>query len=156
MSKQGHIFFIGVSESGVPKFGRHLTEINELGLTEDRVGNPKKQTGQDFAVCLYSLDRILALQKEGHPIFPGSLGENLDIVGLDWEEVQIGTRLEVGNEVMLEVTAYTKPCNSLRESFEKGQFIRILQEKYPGWSRVYARVLKPGKINIGDKVVIID
>lgn len=156
MSRRGHIFFIGVSESGVPKIGRHFAEINELGLIEDRIGNPKKQTGQDYAVCLYSLDKILELQKEGHPIFPGSLGENLDIVGLDWEEVQIGSRLEVGHEVILEVTGFTKPCNSLRESFDKGLFVRILQEKYPGWSRVYARVLKPGKINIGDKVIIIE
>ncbi|MBN1535899.1 MAG: MOSC domain-containing protein [Anaerolineales bacterium] len=154
MSMQGYIFQIGVSENGIPKIGRHSAEINELGLTEDRVGNPKKQTGQDFAVCLFSLDRILALQREGHPVFPGSLGENLDIVGLDWEKVQIGTRLEIGSDVLLEVTGYVKPCTSVRESFVDGNFVRILQKKHPGWSRVYARVLKPGKLKIGDRVSI--
>mgnify|MGYP001310271906 CR=1 FL=1 len=30
-------------------------------------------------VCLFSIEIIEALQKEGHPIFPGSTGENLSI-----------------------------------------------------------------------------
>jgi len=156
MSKQGHIFQICVSEGGVPKNGRHSAEINELGLTEDRVGNPKKASGQDRAVCIFSLDKILALQKEGHPVFPGSLGENLDIAGLDWELIKIGTRLEVSSGVLMEVTEFTKPCTSVTASFKDGEFVRILQEKHPGWSRVYARVLKPGVVNIGDKESIQD
>lgn len=156
MNKQGHIFQICVSESGVPKNGRHTGEINELGLTEDRVGNPKKQSSQDYAVCIYSLDRILALQQEGHPVFPGSLGENLVLAGLDWELIQIGTRLEVNSGLLLEVTEFTKPCTSVAASFKDGDFTRILQRKHPGWSRLFARVLKPGVVKIGDKVSIMD
>lgn len=156
MIKQCHIFQINVSEGGVPKHGRHSAEINELGLAEDRVGHPKKHGGQNRAVCIFSVEKILALQKEGHTLFPGSLGENLDLAGFDWEDIQIGTRLEVSSGVLLEITEYTKPCTSVAESFANGDFSRILQEKHPGWSRVFARVLKPGVVKIGDKVSIQD
>ncbi len=154
MNTQGHIFQINVSEGGVPKYGRHSAEITELGLAEDRVGHPKKHGGEDRAVCLFSLEKILALQKEGHPIFPGSCGENLDLAGFVWEAIHIGTRLEVASGVLLEVTQFTKPCTSIRASFVDGDFTRILQEYHPGWSRIFARVLKPGVVKIGDLVTI--
>ncbi len=156
MKKQGHVFQINVAEGGVPKYGRHSTEINAQGLTEDRVEHPKKHGGEDRAVCIFSLEKILALQKEGHPIFPGSCGENLDLADINWEDVQVGTRLEIGSGVILEVTQFTKPCTSVSGSFLNGDFTRILQETHPGWSRVYARVLKPGMVKIGDSVAILE
>jgi MOSC domain-containing protein YiiM len=156
MSKQGHIFQICVAEGGVPKYGIHSGELNEQGFTEDRVGHPKKQGGEAHAVCIFSLEKILALQKEGHPIFPGSCGENLDLAGIDWEDIHIGTRLELGSGVLLEVTQFTKPCASVSGSFLNGDIARIMQESHPGWSRVYARVLTPGRVKIGDTVRILD
>jgi MOSC domain-containing protein YiiM len=113
---------------------------------------PDIHGGPERAVCLFSLERILELQSEGHPIFPGAVGENITISGIDWKEVTPGQKLSLGKEVLIEITSYTKPCNSIPESFVDGKYQRISQKLYPGYSRVYARVLRPGRIRIGQLV----
>jgi hypothetical protein len=51
-----------------------------------------------------------ALQAEGHPITPGSIGENLTIEGIDWNAVRPGAYLRLGEDVVAQVTRYTAPC----------------------------------------------
>jgi len=155
MSKLGHVFQINVSLGGVPKQGIHVTQITDSGLAEDRIGHPKKQAGSDRAICLYSLEKILALQEEGHPIFPGSCGENITITGIDWDEVQVGSKIKLGKDTLVEVTEFTKPCAMIMGSFKDCDIMRISQGRHPGWSRVYAKVLSPGQVAIGDEVKIV-
>jgi len=56
-----------------------------------------------------------------------------------------GAKLEVG-DVLLELTDYAAPCSNLRPYFLGGMFIRVSQKKHPGWSRLYARVLREGDV----------
>lgn len=150
---QARIFQINASNGGVPKRPLRQAEVNDLGLTVDKQIHTKVHGGRDRAVCLYSLERILALQAEGHPIYPGSVGENVTIGGLDWDAVVPGVRLRLG-EVIVEITRYTTPCNQIEESFADLDSQRISHKKNPGWSRVYARVQRPGTIKIGDGVTL--
>jgi MOSC domain-containing protein YiiM len=150
-----HIFQINASNGGVPKLPLHEAVVTRLGLAEDRQAHLDIHGGPERALCIYSLERILALQAEGHRIFPGSIGENLTITGLDWEMVAPGTRIRLGEGVLLEVTHYTHPCKNIACSFIDQGFVRVNQKNYPGWSRVYARVLEPGRIQIGDPVVLL-
>jgi MOSC domain-containing protein YiiM len=101
---------------------------------------------------VYSLERIHALQAEGHPIDVGTAGENVTIAGIDWELVGPGARIRLGEDVLLEVASFTDPCKTIRRSFIDGRFVRISQKLHPGWSRVYARVLSEGQIRSGDVV----
>jgi MOSC domain-containing protein YiiM len=139
----------------VPKLGVHQAEVVALGLAGDRHNDMQHHGGPDRAVCLYSLERILALQAEGHPVYPGAMGENLTLAGLDWSQVAPGLRLRLGGEVQVEVTGFTTPCDNLVKSFKGGNFNRVHQNKHPGWSRVYARVLQGGSIRIGDGVEVV-
>ena len=111
--------------------------------------------GPERAVSIYSLERIAALQAEGHPIAPGTAGENVTVDGVDWELVMPGVRVRLGSTVLLEITSFTKPCKTISGSFIGGKFIRISQKVNPGWSRVYARVIAPGEIRAGDSVEIL-
>src|SRR4030067_3548339 len=95
----GWIFQINTSNGGVPKFSRGLAEITFDGLVGDLQRNLDVHGGPERALCLYSLERILALQAEGHPIYPGSAGENLTLSGLDWSLVYPGVRLQLGSRV---------------------------------------------------------
>ena len=36
------------------------------------------------AVCLYAIEAIERLQAEGHPVEPGSVGDNLTTSGIEW------------------------------------------------------------------------
>jgi MOSC domain-containing protein YiiM len=148
------IFQINSSQGGVPKLAVRSAEVTELGLVGDTHNNTKVHGGPTRALCLYSLERILALQAEGHPIFAGSTGENLTLAGLDWDAIVPGVRLRLGDTVEIEVTKYTEPCPKITESFAGEDISRMAQDKHPGWSRVYARVLTPGSVCVGDKVVL--
>lgn len=149
-----HIFQINISAGGVPKLPVPRAEVTSLGLGGDAHHNTKVHGGPRRALCLYSLERLLALQAEGHPIFPGATGENLTITGLLWDVLTPGARLCVGADVLLEITGYTAPCPKIVESFVGGDIRRMSQEAHPGWSRLYAQVLTPGVVNVGDPVVL--
>jgi len=153
---EGKICQINRSNGGVPKCGVLSCLVTENGLIGDRQATTKYHGGIDQAVCLYSLERILALQAEGHPIFPGSTGENLTITGLDWMLLIPGTRLQIGDQVLIELTKYTSPCSTIAGSFLDDHFQRISQANYPGWSRVYGRVLHPGEIKNADKIRVVN
>lgn len=151
----GRIFQLNTSPGGVPKRAVQTVAVGPLGLDGDGVNHPKIHGGPERAVCLWSLDRILALQVEGHPVFPGAVGENVTLAGLDWSALGPGSVLDLGDEVRLEMTTFTTPCKTIAAYFTDAQFKRISEERHPGWSRLYARVLRSGTLRVGDAVRIV-
>ena len=143
------VFQINISDGGVPKCPIREAKVTADGVAGDRQAHPR---GPDRALCLFSLECIMMLQEAGHPICPGSTGENLTITGLLWNEIKPGVQLRLGSEVCIEITSFASPCGQIKESFANGEFRRISQEDNPGWSRVYARVLESGTVRIGDTV----
>ena len=153
-SSAGRIEHINVSNGGVPKMDIGAARITSGGVEGDWQANQKIHGGPDQAVCIYSLERIHALQSEGHPITPGSAGENLTVSGLDWDSIGPGVRLRAG-ELILEITKFTVPCKTIRSSFLGGRFERISQKTNPGWSRVYAKVVSAGEARSGGVIEVI-
>jgi MOSC domain-containing protein YiiM len=135
----------------VPKLSRPACAVRANGLEGDRQRDLRYHGGPARAVCLYSLELIRALQDEGHPIDAGSIGENFTVAGIAWEAMVPGAKLEVG-DALLELTDYATPCSNLRPYFLGGMFVRVSQKKYPGWSRLYARVLREGTVHAADAV----
>jgi MOSC domain-containing protein YiiM len=133
-------------DGGVPKRPVAQALVTAAGVAGDRQRDLKHHGGPDRAVCLFSLERIAALSAEGHPIAPGTTGENLTVAGLDWDRLGPGDRLAVGDDVVLEITAPATPCRTIAGSFLAGQFTRISAKLHPGWSRLYARVLREGLV----------
>lgn len=129
-------------------------EINTLGITVDDQIHTKVHGGPDRALCLFGLDVLMALQSEGHPIYGGSIGENVLISGLEWKGLRLGDKLRLG-EVEVELTSYANPCNQIADSFSDGNSKRVKADLHPGWSRIYCRILKEGKIRVGDVVETI-
>jgi len=146
------IVSININENGgVPKHPVDSAYLGTYGVKGDKQNDLKHHGGENRAVCLYSSDLIAQLQKEGHPIFEGSTGENLSIQGLDWSSLQKGDLLEIG-EVKIELTKPTPPCKTIAKSFINEKFVRISENKYPGWSRWYAKVLIEGEVSLNDIV----
>ncbi|MGH2485504.1 MAG: MOSC domain-containing protein, partial [Ktedonobacterales bacterium] len=106
--------------------------------------------GPQAALCLYTLEQIERLRAEGHPIAPGTAGENVTLAGIALATLTPGTRLRLGDAVEIEITHYTTPCKNITASFSDGDFTRIARKLHPGESRVYARVLSPGTLRPGD------
>jgi MOSC domain-containing protein YiiM len=97
----GKVVSINRSSGGVPKQPVPECRVTESGLQGDRQRDLRFHGGPDRAVCLYPLESILALQREGHPIAPGTIGENLTVSGLDWSLMVPDVRLQVGEVVLL-------------------------------------------------------
>lgn len=150
----GHVFQINTSNEGVPKLAVSWAEVNAGGLVGDQQANITVHGGSERALCLFSLERILSLQREGHPIYPGAIGENLTITGLDWPAIAPGMQIQIGKNVQIEITSYTTPCNTIADAFSDRKSNRVSQALHPGWSRVYARVLNGGVILVGDRVIV--
>ncbi len=149
-----HLHQISRSNGGIPKLPVPQACITKSGVEGDRQRNRLVHGGPDRAVCLFSLEAIEALQAEGHPIKPGASGENLTLAGVNWSQLRPGRRLSVGEAVQLEIVSYTAPCERTACWFLEGNYQRISQEKHPGWSRLYARVLKEGLVRVGDAVIL--
>jgi MOSC domain-containing protein YiiM len=141
------------SDGGVPKLPIAEARVTREGMEGDRQRDRVHHGGPDRALSLYSLELIDQLQLEGHPISPGAAGENVTIGGLDWASLRPGTRLRLG-DVEVEVTGFAAPCTTIRDAFFDREFTRISEKVNPGWSRVYARVLREGTLKTDDVVTL--
>lgn len=147
-----HIHQIHTSKGGVPKLPVNSVYVAKNGIVGDKQKNKKYHGGPDRAVCLFSIEVIEKLQREGHPIFAGSTGENLTIYYSDYALLKEGVQLRLGEDVVIEITSYAAPCKTITHSFSDGKFSRISQKQFPGCSRLYAKVLQEGWIKKGDSI----
>ena len=149
----GHIFQLNRSDGGVPKLPVFQALVSAGGMEGDRQRDLRNHGGPERALCLFTLEKILELQREGHPIHPGSIGENVTLAGVDLGTLGAGDRLALGDQVLIELTSYAHPCDNIVDSFCDGKFTRVSQKVHPGDSRVYARVLRGGELRVGQPVV---
>ena len=103
-------------------------------------------------MCLWSEEVIAAFAAGGHPIGPGFAGENITVAGLRWGDVRPGSRLTIGS-VGSEISSYAVPCRQNAGWFSDRNFGRIHHRHGPV-SRMYATVLVPGSITVGDPVIL--
>ena len=133
--------------------------------TSDRRGIQKKDVGAGYfsadwgiagdahggnwhrQVSLLSADKIAAFNEKGAGVIPGAFGENLVVEGFDFRALPVGTLLRCG-DVLLEMTQIGKECHSHCEIFKKMGDCIMPREG------VFARVLEPGEIHVGDEMVI--
>ena len=121
-------------------------EIRFEGISGDDQNDKKHHGGIMRAICVLENELLVKLQSEGHPIMPGTTGENLLVEGFN---LSIGSKISIGT-VELEVVSAATPCKTISKSFTDGFFNRMSDKKYPGETRWYCRVLKEGTIRISD------
>ncbi len=155
MRAAGRVLQVNISRGGVPKLPVASAWVGPLGLEGDDHADRAEHGGPHRAVCLYSIEAIRRVQADGHPIFPGSAGENLTLEGIELGELGIGDRLAVGEQLTLEVASACNPCETIRGSFADGRFGRISILSHPRDSRLYARVLQEGAVRPGDPVHVL-
>ncbi|MFM8712249.1 MAG: MOSC domain-containing protein [Actinomycetota bacterium] len=147
-AKHGVVAGLFLSDGGVPKTAVDSVEIGWRGVLGDRQASRQHHGRPWQAICLWSADIVSDLARAGHPIRPGSAGENISIRGLDWSTARPGTRMTLGS-VTLALAAYAIPCSKNARWFNDGDYERMSHER-SDQSRLYARVLQPGRVSIGD------
>lgn len=155
MQPDGRVLQVNVSRGGVPKLPVERAWVSRLGLAGDGHNERTLHGGPHRAVCLFSVEAIERLQSEGHPVEPGSVGENLTTSGIEWSLLPVGTRARVGAELELELASSTTPCSTQKRNFIDGRFSRISIDLHPSDSRMYARVVHVGEVRPGDEIRLL-
>ncbi len=112
------------------------------GLTGDaHAGNWHRQ------VSLLSADKVEAFRQRGAEVVPGAFGENLLVEGIDFSSLPVGTHLRCG-DVLLEMTQIGKECHTHCAIYHRmGECIMPKEG-------VFAVVLEPGEIAVGDEMTV--
>ena len=161
--QSGSIQQINISKGGIPKHSIPEAVVTPLGLEGDLHTHPEFHGGPRQALLLITSEGIDELVKDGFPLYPGALGENITTLGLDRRTFRIGQRYRVG-QVVLELTKLRAPCNALTPygaSIQEAVYDEKVKAKDPssprwGLSGMYARVVTPGTIYVGDPVALLD
>lgn len=126
-------------------------QVTSEGLPGDYICDTKNHGGADQALYLFGVPDYEWWSAEvGRELQPGTFGENLTISGLLTADFSIGDFLYVGEEVVLQVTAPRIPCVTLAARMDDPEFVkRFRHGERPG---LYCRVLKEGRIRVGDAV----
>jgi len=151
---QGSIMGLFASKKGgVPKPSVEKLQVLEQGCVGDKQNDTKHHGGPNRAVCIFCRETIEQLISEGHPIFPGSVGENILVQDVSWREISAGTQFHFEN-VILQVTGDAPPCKTIKESFLNNEFNRISAKKFPHSTRWYAKVIQSGELVVGEQFTI--
>lgn len=148
----GTVERLSVSDGGLPKLSVDRVDVDFGGVAGDRQASRNHHGSPFQALCLWNVESIDHLAAEGHPISYGATGENVTIAGIDWPSVRPGVRLRLGS-ILCEISSHAEPCNQNARWFSDGDFTRIHDRNGP-WSRMYATVIEPGSIALGDAAVL--
>jgi hypothetical protein len=107
---RGLVMQVNVSPGGVPKHPVPGTRVGRLGLEGDVQAHPGIHGGPHRAVCLLAIEVIRRVAAEGHPIVPGSVGENRRPRVERSARARHPARLEGGLEP--EISAPANPCDT--------------------------------------------
>ena len=86
----------------------------------------------------------------GFDVGPGDFAENLTTEGMELCALPIGSRLHIGEEVILEITQIGKECHSGCAIFK--QTGKCIMPK----EGVFTRVIRGGTVNTGDGITKAD
>jgi len=145
-------------EHGLPKPRVDEALVSAAGLAGDfnRYRHEEKHDDAGMALLLMPRETIAALDREGWPVRPGDLGENVTTEGIEYDAFVPGRRFRMGTAVV-EITKACTPCDNLFLLPYVGpargaEFLRTTLGRR-GW---YARVLHEGRLRTGDPIEQID
>ena len=144
---KGRIKAISVStEKGTQKTNVPEAELRiDLGIVGD--AHAGKWHRQVSLLAFESIEKMVAM---GANVSPGNFAENITTEGIDLLKLSLGGRLRLGRDVELEVTQFGKKCHGRCEIFEKVGDCIMPREG------IFAKVITPGQINVGDAIEVLD
>jgi MOSC domain-containing protein YiiM/GNAT superfamily N-acetyltransferase len=152
----GRVLQVNVSPGGVPKLPVAEAWIGRDGLDCDAHHHDAVHGGPNRAVALFAIEAIERVRADGHPgVGPGSVGENLTTSGIELSLLGVGTRLAIGESVVLEISGPANPCDVIKGAFTAAKSGRISILLHPADSRMYARVLAEGPVRPGDPIRVL-
>jgi MOSC domain-containing protein YiiM len=148
-SQTGEVKWIGVRPvKGEPVMALQETSVQTGGLLNDHynTGNPDKK--RQVTVIQYEHLQAVASFLGKEKIDPSLVRRNIVIKGINLHAL-IGKQFRIG-EAILEMTGFCHPCNRMEKNLGNGGYNAMR-----GHGGFNCRVLKEGKVRIGDEVFAI-
>lgn len=134
----------------------------------ERTGTRKEPCGEGVFIVDYGLERdahaaagiarqvsllaeesIAKMKAFSLELKPGDFAENLSVRGMELHALSVGTRLRVGEDVVLEISQIGKSCHKGCAIFQTVGACVMPKEG------VFARVIRGGTVRTGDAVEIV-
>ena len=130
------------------KKGTRKQDVGEGVLRQDYglVGDAHADCCTHRQVSLLSVDSINKMRKMGLDVHPGDFAENLTTEGIDLVSLPVGTRLSVGDNIVLEVTQIGKECHTKCAIYRQVGTCVMPEEG------VFGKVIQGGEVKVGDMV----
>ena len=142
---------------GVPKYRTASIMIGAQGVQGDYHAGPvnrHKKSGEpepNWRQVTLIASEVLEEMNERLEIslVAGDLGENILVRGLgDLSQMKKGDRLAIGGQVVLEVSAQNRPCDTIR------RYHKALPEEIAGKRGIAAIVIASGSVRPGDVIEV--
>lgn len=114
------------------------------------VGDAHADSGTHRQVSLLAIESINKMRSLGLNVGPGDFAENLTVEGIDLVSLPVGTRLGIGDEIVLEISQIGKECHNGCSIFQQVGKCIMPEEG------IFARVIRGGLVKPADTIKIKD
>jgi len=137
-------------DSDQQKKGTRKTPVEEAFISKDHGLEGDAHAGKwHRQVSFLSSESIESVKDQGLDVTFGDFAENIASVGIDWKTLPLGTRVKLGDAVIVEITQIGKEChNKCAIYYMAGDCIMPREG-------VFAKVLEEGTIHRGDEIQIL-
>lgn len=108
-------------------------------------------------VHLIHSELFAVLGEAGFTVPPGAMGENITTEGIDLLALPTGTRLQLGNDAIVEITGLRNPCGQIN-TYQSGLLSAVLDRDEAGnvvrKAGIMGIVLVGGDVAPGDTIAV--
>ncbi|OGN92263.1 MAG: molybdenum cofactor sulfurase [Chloroflexi bacterium RBG_13_50_10] len=132
------------------KKGTKKKDVKEGLLKDDfgLVGDAHADCCTHRQVSLLAVESIDKMRALGLDVNPGDFAENLTTEEIDLISLPVGTRISVGNQIVLEITQIGKECHTGCAIYRQVGKCIMPEEG------VFARVIRGGPVKAGDQIKV--
>lgn len=143
---KGKVIAVSISE----KKGERKKNVDKVFVKENfgLEGDAHASGKWHRQVSLLAIESVDKMRKLGLNVNPGDFAENLTIEGIDLAGLPIGTRLNIGSEVEIDVSQIGKVCHERCNIYYQAGDCVMPREG------IFAKVIKSGWVKPGDEVAV--
>ncbi len=144
---EGKIHALSISKrKGIPKSNIEAVNlIEDFGMENDaHAGKWHRQ------ISLLAVESINKMRIKLPKLRAGAFAENITTEGIELGKLIIGNKIKIGDNAELEITQLGKVCHD-----KCAIYIQVGNCVMPT-EGIFARVIKGGRVNKGDKVAVIE
>ncbi len=132
------------------KKGTPKVQVKKASLLEDHGLEGDAHAGPwHRQVSFLAAESIEKARKKGLDVGFGAFAENIATSGIDWQDIPVGARINLGDSALVEITQKGKECHN------KCAIYYLAGDCIMPREGIFGRVLKGGEVSCGAPVRIL-